>query len=145
MGKVLVQCGASEETRAGLPAAPRSNAPPLSEAAPKAAAEGDAEAAKAEEAAADAPAAAAPAEVRRRGDLRARLTAPRCARTAGCCWPRVNRQWPGMTATAAQAKRAGFDAHHNLKCLAASAQECTLVAAVVACTAAHRPCSGSGV
>ena len=29
MGKLLVQCGASEEARAGRPPAPRSNAPPV--------------------------------------------------------------------------------------------------------------------
>ncbi len=35
MGKVLVQCGASEEARAGLPPAPRTNAPPLGDPDPK--------------------------------------------------------------------------------------------------------------
>lgn len=40
MGKVLVQCGASEEARGGLPAAPRTSAPPLEDAKPAAAAHG---------------------------------------------------------------------------------------------------------
>ena len=40
MGKVLVQCGASEEARVGLPAAPRTSAPPLEDAKPAAATEG---------------------------------------------------------------------------------------------------------
>ena len=40
MGKVLVQCGASEEARVGLPAAPRTSAPLLEDAKPAAATEG---------------------------------------------------------------------------------------------------------
>ena len=40
MGKVLVQCGASEEARGGLSAAPRTSAPPLEDAKPAAATEG---------------------------------------------------------------------------------------------------------
>lgn len=61
MGKVLVQCGASEEARAGLPPAPRSSAPPLEDAKPEPVADGTG--AEGEAAADAAPDAAKPAEV----------------------------------------------------------------------------------
>ncbi len=63
MGKVLVQCGASEEARAGLPPAPRSSAPPLEDAKPEPAADGAGAEAEAAADAAAAPDADKPAEV----------------------------------------------------------------------------------